>query len=148
MPLDAKAASARVERGGWAGICTLWQFRRSKPWCYYIYLSLPQSFPNCHLSLYSDFLLQLAVAGIVVFRSLFGIQLPRCSNARSFSSLHSGKCRCGLKWHMTLLSLVAFPYVDLYACIIKGCTQNCVCKPICEQILARIRFALIHRNQF
>ena len=48
--------------------------------------------------------MQLTVAGIVLSEPLFGIQLPLCTNARSSSSLHSGKCRCGIKWHMSLLS--------------------------------------------
>ena len=39
-------------------------------------------------------------------------ELPQCTNARSSSSLHSGRCHCGIKWHKQLLSWVAqFPCV-------------------------------------
>ena len=40
--------------------------------------------------------MQLTVAGTVLSRALFGIQLPQCTNARSSSSLHSGKCHCDI----------------------------------------------------
>ena len=46
--------------------------------------------------------MQLKVAGIVLFRPLFDIQLPGYTNARSSFPLHSGKCRHGIKWHMPL----------------------------------------------
>ena len=112
VPLDATVASAWVERGGWAGICTLWQFR-SKP-CYYIYLSLPQSFLTCHLSLYNDFLqMQLTVAGIVLSRPLFDIQLPQCTNACTSSSIHS--------WHIPLWHQVAHYTTAIQSGIISQC---------------------------
>ena len=65
--------------------------------CYYIWLSLPQSFPKCHSSHYSDFMqMQLTVAGIVLYRPLFGIQLPECTNVRSSSSRN---CHNYSEWH-------------------------------------------------
>ena len=48
------------------------------------------------------------MAGIVLSRSLFGIKLPRCTNAHSSSSRHSGKYHCGIKWHRPLLSRVGY----------------------------------------
>ena len=55
-------------------------------------------------------------SGIVLSRLLFGFQMPRCTNARSSSSLYSDKCRCVIKWHsMPLLSwMVLFPCVHLW----------------------------------
>ena len=103
VPLDATAASARVERGGWADMCNTvavevltMLLHLSLPlrpsnvrYRTVIYdkhgfdpFSLPQSFPKCHLSLYGDFFqMQMTVAGIVLCRPLFDIQLPRCTNA-------------------------------------------------------------------
>ena len=40
----------------------------------------------------------------------FKPELPQCTNARS-SSLHSGRCRCRITWHMPLLWVAQFPYV-------------------------------------
>ena len=42
----------------------------------------------------------------------FRPELPEYTNACSSSSRHSGRCHCGIKWHMPLLSWVAqFPCV-------------------------------------
>ena len=59
--------------------------------------------------------MQLTMAGIMLsWRPLFGIQLPRCTNAHWSSSLHSGRCCRSIKWHMPLLSQVAnFPVYRL-----------------------------------
>ena len=63
------------------------------------------------------------MAGIVLPRPLVGIQLPLCTNARSSSSLHSGKYRCGTRhcyseWHKfpvySTSGLISFLGKDIY----------------------------------
>ena len=70
--------------------------------------SLPLPLGPALLNPSSNFMqMQLTVAGIVLSRPLFGIQVPLCTSARSFFSRHSGRCRCGIKRHMPLQSQVA-----------------------------------------
>ena len=47
---------------------------------------------------------------------LFGIQLPWCTSAHFFSR-HSGKCRCGIKWHV-FVHATAIPSGIISLCIL------------------------------
>ena len=60
----------------------------------------------------------------------FRPELPQCTNAHLSSSLHSGRCRSGIKWHMPLLSWVTwFPCVWrglIFWCPLRIALSKCV----------------------
>ena len=106
VPLDATASFARVERGGWEGICTLWlldiKWWSRQHYASYCQLHLQEVTIKWWMTLWKA-LWQTQLDVIAWFRP----ELPQCTNARLSSSLHSGRCHHGIKWHMPLLSWVA-----------------------------------------